>query len=177
MKKHLLVLIFLSIALFQNKAYSQESKQIQISSPAFENNKLIPKQYTCNGINISPPLSWNKIPPTTKSLALISDDPDAPMGTWVHWIIYNMPPISKGLQEGVLPLQNFSHDTKQGINDFKKIGYGGPCPPSGTHRYFFKLYALDTKLNLEAGATKKQLENAMKGHILAQAELTGKYKK
>ncbi len=176
-KKIITLFSVLCIFLLCYSSKAGEKSLLEIKSPAFENNKLIPKQYTCNGINISPPLFWSKIPVTTKSLALISDDPDAPMGTWVHWIIYNMPPISKGLQEGVLPLQNFSHDTKQGLNDFNKIGYGGPCPPSGTHRYFFKLYALDTKLNLEAGATKKQLENAMKDHILAQAELIGKYKK
>ena len=150
---------------------------IEIKSPAFENNGMIPKQYTCDGRNISPPLSWNGISADTKSLALICDDPDAPAGTWVHWVIYNMPPAAKGLQEGVLPLKDFSHDTKQGITDFKKIGYGGPCPPNGNHRYFFKLYALNIKLNLESGATKKQLEDAMKGHIIAQAELVGKYKR
>ena len=149
----------------------------EIKSPAFENNGIIPKQYSCDGINISPPLSWSNIPEGAKSLALILDDPDAPTGTWVHWIIYNMPPASKGLQEGVIPIQEMAHETKQGINDFKKIGYGGPCPPSGTHRYFFKLYALDTKLTLKSGATKKQLENAIKGHIILQGELIGKYKK
>ena len=151
--------------------------KIEISSPAFKNNGTIPKQYTCDGRNISPPLSWNGISADTKSLALICDDPDAPMGTWVHWVIYNMPPTSKGLQEGVLPIPEFAHTARQGITDFKKIGYGGPCPPNGTHRYFFKLYALDTKLNLESGATKKQLEDAMKGHVVAQAELIGKYKR
>ena len=181
LSEKLFIIIFLLIfcLTISHKAFSMpvENKKVELSSSAFKANGLIPKQYTCDGINISPSLSWNNIPENAKSLTLILDDPDAPGRTWVHWIIYNMPPISKGLQEGVLPLQNFSHDTKQGLNDFNKIGYGGPCPPSGTHRYFFKLYALDTKLNLEAGATKKQLENAMKDHILAQAELIGKYKK
>ena len=178
MNKLFTIIVFLSLFQYNNLFYaSGKTNMLEIKSPAFENNEMIPKQYSCDGENFSPPLLWNNIPLDSKSLALICDDPDAPAGTWVHWIIYNMPPTSKGLQEGVLPLQNFAHDTKQGITDFKKIGYGGPCPPSGTHRYFFKLYALNTKLNLEAGATKKQLEDAMKKHIIAQAELVGKYKK
>ena len=176
MKKIFIVLFCLLLANNFSHAISKAS-MFEISSPVFENNGIIPKAYTCGGENFSPPLSWNNIPPNAKSLALISDDPDASAGTWVHWIIFNMPPNSKGLQEGVLPIQEMAHETKQGVNDFKKIGYGGPCPPSGTHRYFFKLYALNTKLNLEAGTTKKQLENAMKGHILTQAELIGKYKR
>ncbi len=150
---------------------------IEIKSPEFKSEDMMPAKYTCDGGNFSPPLSWDGIPKDAKSLVLICDDPDAPMGTWVHWLIYNMPPASKGLQEGVLPVESFSHDTKQGINDFKEIGYGGPCPPSGVHRYFFKLYALDSKLNLPAGATKKELLVAMKEHILAQAEMIGKYEK
>ena len=169
----LICLLFInnfSLAAFGNS-------KIEIKSSAFENNGSIPKQYTCDGENFSPPLLWNNIPEGTKSLALILDDPDAPSGTWTHWIIFNMPPASKGLQEGVLPIQDMAHETKQGINDFKKIGYGGPCPPSGTHRYFFKLYALDTKLNLESGNTKKQLEATMKEHVISQAELVGKYKR
>ncbi len=177
MKKYLLSLIFLLTILLQNKAYPQGDKQIEIHSPTFENNELIPKDYTCDGKDISPPLSWSGIPENTKSLVLICDDPDAPMGTWVHWVIYNMPPASKGLQEGVIPLPDLPYDTKQGINDFKKVGYSGPCPPSGTHRYFFKLYALNTKLNLKSNATKNQLLAAMKGHILSQTELIGKYKR
>ena len=175
MKKVFIILICLFF--FNNFSYTISKTSMEIKSPAFENNGLIPKQYTCEGRNISPPLSWDGIPAGAKSLALISDDPDAPAGTWVHWVIYNMPPASKGLQEGVLPMQNLPHDTKQGINDFKKIGYGGPCPPGGTHRYFFKLYALDTKLNLDSGATKSQLLAAIEGHILAQTELIGKYKR
>ena len=180
MTKYFLTILFLIISFsVNNLSYAEikDAKKIEISSPAFENNSLIPKQYTCDGENFSPPLSWSNIPADTKSLALICDDPDAPAGTWVHWVIYNMPPASKGLQEGVLPLKDFSHNAKQGINDFKKFGYGGPCPPSGTHRYFFKLYALNTNLNLESGADKKQLLIAMKGHILSQTEIVGKYKR
>ena len=173
------IFIVLFCLLFVNYFSYAASKvnMLEITSPVFKHNGTIPKKYTCDGINISPELSWDNLPEDTNSLALIVDDPDAPAETWVHWVIYNIPPNSKGLQEGVLPLRALPHNTKQGINDFKKIGYGGPCPPSGTHRYFFKLYALDTKLNLDSGATKKDLENAMKGHILAQTELVGKYKR
>ena len=175
--KKIFILLF-CLFFINNFSYAaHETNTLEISSPAFKNNGIIPKQYTCDGANISPPLSWTGIPESTKSLALILDDPDAPGSTWVHWVIYNMPPDSKGLQEDVLPIQDMAHETKQGTNDFKKIGYGGPCPPSGTHRYFFKLYELDTKLNLESGATKKQLLIAMKGHIISQAKLVGKYKR
>lgn len=151
--------------------------KIEVKSSAFEANGMIPKKYTCDGEDISPPLSWSGVPEGTKSLALISDDPDAPMGTWVHWVIYNIPPTEKGLQEAFPTDEKLSNGTLQGITDFKRIGYGGPCPPSGVHRYFFKLYALDTKLSLDAAVTKKQLLDAMQGHILAQGELMGKYKR
>ncbi len=178
MNKLFTIIVFLSLFQYNDLFYaSGKTNMLEIKSPAFENNSLIPKQYTCDGGNISPSLSWSNIPADAKSLALICDDPDAPAGTWVHWIIYNMPPASKGLQEGVLPIQELAHDTKQGTTDFKKIGYGGPCPPKSTHRYFFRLYALNAKLNLEAGATKKQLLIAMEKHILAEAELIGKYKR
>ena len=151
--------------------------KLEIKSSVFETGGMISKKYTCDGEDVSPPLSWDGIPEGTKSLALISDDPDAPMGTWVHWVMYNIPPSVKELKEG-FPTDKKLHDgTLQGITDFKKIGYGGPCPPSGIHRYYFKLYALDTKLNLEPGATKKQLLSAMEGHLLAQAEVMGKYKR
>ena len=155
----------------------ETTTKLQIKSSAFETGGMIPKQYTCDGEDISPPLSWDGVPESTKSLALISDDPDAPMGTWVHWVLYDLPGSTRELQENFPKDKTLSNGAKQGITDFKKIGYGGPCPPSGVHRYFFKLYALDTKLNLEPGATKKQLEDAMKTHILAQAELMGKYKR
>ena len=171
--KKILVIVILLILLQLCPSY--RASAFEIKSPAFENNGVIPKQYTCDGINLSPSLSWSGISEGTKSLVLISDDPDAPAGTWTHWIMYNIPPLSKGLQDGVLPMQNLPHEAKQGLNDFKKIGYGGPCPPSGTHRYFFKLYALDTKLNLEGSATKKKLEDAMKGHVLTEAQIIGKY--
>ena len=149
--------------------------KIQIKSSAFENTEMIPSKYTCDDEDISPPLSWNGIPEGAKSLALISDDPDAPMGTWVHWVVYNIPSSEKGFQENLPKDKKLSNGTLQGITDFKRIGYGGPCPPSGVHRYYFKLYALDTKLNLEPGITKEQLLKAMESHVLAQAELMGRY--
>jgi hypothetical protein len=140
-----------------------------LSSSAFENGRSIPGEYTCDEADVSPPLTFGEIPENAKSLALIMDDPDAPMGTWVHWVIWNILPNITGLSKG----ENITFP--QGTNDFGKQEYGGPCPPSGTHRYFFKLYALDTMLELEAGATKNQLEEAMSGHIIAQGQLMGTY--
>lgn len=184
-----LFMAFLLICSWQNVCVGQKESQtqattkrpkkmeIKITSPAFENGGMIPAKYTCDGINVSPPLAWGSIPEGTKSLALISDDPDAPTGTWVHWVIYNLPADIKGLPENIPPLKELEHGAKQGITDFRRIGYGGPCPPSGTHRYYFKIYALDIMLDLEAGATKKQLLKAMEGHILAQGQLMGRYKR
>jgi Raf kinase inhibitor-like YbhB/YbcL family protein len=148
---------------------------IPITSPAFVQGKMIPAKYTCDGQNISPPLAWDSVPAGTKSLALISDDPDAPAGTWVHWVVYNLSANLLGLNENIPATDSVPGGGKQGISDFGKPGYGGPCPPGGTHRYFFKLYALDTVLALSGQVTKKQLEAAMKGHILGQGELMGKY--
>ena len=148
---------------------------MELKSSAFAAAGMIPKQYTCDGQDISPPLNWSDVPPGTKSLALIADDPDAPMGTWVHWVVWNIPPTLRGLDENVPKRDSLPNGIKQGMTDFKKIGYGGPCPPSGTHRYFFKLYALDTTLNLPPTTIKKELEKALHGHVLQQAELIGKY--
>jgi len=142
---------------------------MKLTSPVFENNGLIPSKYTCQGEDINPALSIEDIPGGTKSLALIVDDPDAPMGTWVHWVVYDIAPVSR-IDEDSIP-------GKQGINDFRRKDYGGPCPPSGTHRYFFKIYALDEELGLEEGVNKKGLEKAMQAHILEKAELIGLYKK
>ncbi|MFB3926684.1 MAG: YbhB/YbcL family Raf kinase inhibitor-like protein [Syntrophales bacterium] len=150
---------------------------MEIKSPAFKQGEMIPAKYTCDGPNVSPPLEWSGAPPATKSFALISDDPDAPSGTWVHWVVYNIPPASTKIPENIPPEKNFPGGGKHGTTDFRRIGYGGPCPPSGTHRYFFKLYALDSMLDLPAGATKAELLKAMKGHVLAEAELMGKYKR
>lgn len=148
---------------------------IQITSSVFKEGEPIPSKYTCDGEDISPPLKWSSLPEGTKSLALISDDPDAPVGTWVHWVIYNIPPTVTELEEGIPSDKELPSGAKQGMNDFKKIGYGGPCPPSGTHRYFFKLYALDSELNLEPRATKKDVLKAMEGHILEMGQLMGTY--
>ncbi|MFN3533427.1 MAG: YbhB/YbcL family Raf kinase inhibitor-like protein [Candidatus Brocadia sp.] len=151
--------------------------EIKMKSTAFEEGGMIPKKYTCNGSDVSPPISWTSVPEGTKSLALICDDPDAPMGTWVHWVLFNLPADIRELPENIPPEKTLANGAKQGITDFRKIGYGGPCPPGGTHRYYFKLYALDTEINLDAEITKKQLLKAMEGHILAEGQLMGKYKR
>jgi len=149
--------------------------RIEIKSRVFENEGMIPRKYTCDGDDISPPLSWHSVPEETKSIAVICDDPDAPMGTWVHWVVYDIPPETRELKENVTPEREMDIGGIQGMNDFKKVGYGGPCPPGGTHRYFFKIFALDSCLELGPGATKDQLLIAMEGHILAKGELIGKY--
>jgi len=148
---------------------------MNLTSSAFTHGAMIPKKYTCDGRDISPPLSWSDPPEKTESFALIMDDPDAPMGTWVHWVLYNIPATARSLSEGVPTDAELPDGSRQGRNSWHRIGYGGPCPPSGTHRYFFKLYALDTKLNLASGVTKEELLQAMAGHIVAQAELMGRY--
>lgn len=148
---------------------------LEVKSPAFSEGSAIPTQYTCDGRDVSPPLAWSGVPPGAASLALVCDDPDAPRGTWVHWVVFDLPPSSKGLPEGVPAKDEVASGGLQGTNDFRKIGYGGPCPPGGTHRYVFTLYALDSKLRLSAGATKKELLAAARGHVLAEGKLTGKY--
>lgn len=151
--------------------------KMELKSKTFELGGLIPAKYTCDGEEISPPLNWSDTPAGTKTFALISDDPDAPVGTWVHWVIWNIPASARALDENLPKSASLPNGAKQGTTDFRRIGYGGPCPPSGTHRYFFKLYALDMTLDLPASTTKKDLEMAMQGHILAQAELIGKYRR
>ncbi len=150
---------------------------IQLTSSAFEEGNLIPSKYTCDGADVSPPLKWSNVPQNTKTIALICDDPDAPVGTWVHWVIYNIPPTVTELPEGVPSDKTLSNGAIHGINDFRKYGYGGPCPPGGTHRYYFKIYALDTELKLAPGAKKSDVEKAMQGHILAKGQLMGRYKR
>jgi len=143
---------------------------ILVTSPAFSDGGAIPRKHTCDAENLSPSLSWTGIPAQTSSLVLVVDDPDAPGRTFVHWLLYDIPPDQTGLPEGVKGVGT------PGTNDFRQLGYGGPCPPRGTaHRYFFKLYALDVRLDLKAGLGKSDLEKAMKGHILAQGQLMGKY--
>ncbi|MBI4341260.1 MAG: YbhB/YbcL family Raf kinase inhibitor-like protein [Candidatus Omnitrophica bacterium] len=148
-----------------------------LTSPAFTDSQSIPAVYTCDGRDLSPPLSWSEPPPGTKSFALISDDPDAPAGTWVHWVLYNLPPSTRSLKEGLPTAAQLPDGARQGMTDFGRAGYGGPCPPSGTHRYYFTLYALDTALTLKADAAKRDLEAAMSGHTLARAQLMGTYRR
>jgi len=147
----------------------------ELTSTTFAPGEPIPRQYTCDGDDISPPLQWNDPHEGAQSFALICDDPDAPGGTWVHWVLYNLPAGTRGLPEAVPPDGDLPDGGRHGKNSWRRLGYGGPCPPSGTHRYFFKLYALDTVLDLDAGASKEQLLQALEGHILAQAELMGTY--
>jgi Raf kinase inhibitor-like YbhB/YbcL family protein len=154
---------------------------LSITSPSFPDGGEIPARFTCEGTDISPALEWSGQPPATASLALIVDDPDAPdprapRMTWVHWILYNLPPTASGLQEAI-PRNSLPPGTRDGENDWKRTGYGGPCPPIGRHRYFFKLYALDILLPNLKSPTKAVLEKAMTGHILAQATLMGTYQK
>lgn len=146
------------------------SMDLIVTSSAFNEGETIPVEYTCNGKNISPPLAWSGIPADTKTLALIADDPDAPAGIWVHWVLFNLPGQTEGLVAGVLKAG------VEGTNSSRKTGYSGPCPPPGKpHRYFFKLYALDASLDIGAGASKAELEKAMQGHILAQGQLMGTF--
>lgn len=149
---------------------------LKLTSAAFQPGGTIPKKFTCDGPDVSPALAWSGAPAGTKSFALIMDDPDAPVGTWVHWVLYDLPAGMHELAENVAKQEELPDGARQGRNDFRRIGYGGPCPPPGpAHRYFFKLYALDAKLGLKPGATKADVEKAMKGHVLAQGELMGRY--
>ena len=149
----------------------------ELTSSAFPYGEAIPSRYTCDGEDVSPPLGWSLPPSGTKALVLISDDPDAPRGTWVHWLVYNLPPTIRQLEEAFPADAELPDGTKQGTTDFGRTGYGGPCPPSGIHRYFFKLYALDRTLPLVPGATAREVEETMQGHILAQAQLMGTYRR
>ncbi|ADP77054.1 phospholipid-binding protein, PBP family [Methanothermus fervidus DSM 2088] len=148
---------------------------MKIFSKAFKNGEKIPKKYTCDGQDISPPIKWEDIPENTKTLVLICEDPDAPGKTWVHWVLFNIPPEIEELPEGVENKEKLENGAIHGVNDWGRLGYGGPCPPSGTHRYYFRLYALDTELKLEPGAKKEEVVEAMKDHIIDQAELMGTY--
>lgn len=151
--------------------------EIKVTSRAFQEGGMIPRRYTCDGEDVSPPLAWTGVPEGTKTIALIGDDPDAPMGTWVHWVLFNLPANIKELAEAVPADKELLSGAKQGRNDFRRIGYGGPCPPGGTHRYFLRLYALDSVLDLAAGASKADLLKAIQGHVLAEGQLMGKYKR
>jgi len=166
----LLVLVFsVPLALGED---APKTEGLKITSPVFENNGILPPRYTCDGKNINPPLMIKNVPRGAKSLALILDDQDAPRGSFVHWIVWNIDPEIKDIKEDSVP-----EGAVEGTNDFKKRNYGGPCPPARAHRYAFKLYVLDIRLNLETRSTKAVLEKAMKGHILAQAQLITSYKR
>jgi Raf kinase inhibitor-like YbhB/YbcL family protein len=169
MNKKIFIIFFIFVSLLLVKI-TEGGEAMKITSPEFGHNQLIPKKFTCQGEDINPALVIEGVPGDAKSLALIVDDPDAPMGTWVHWLIFDIPVTTTRIEENSVP-------GKLGRNDFRRENYGGPCPPSGTHRYFFKIYALDTLLNLEEGIKKSALEKAMQGHILDKAELIGLYKK
>jgi Raf kinase inhibitor-like YbhB/YbcL family protein len=181
MKSTQIVIVF--ILLIAAMLWSQERRggstmSFNLNSTAFQPGGDIPAKYTCSGADVSPALSWTDPPPGTQSFALITDDPDAPVGTWVHWVVYDLPATARQLPEGVSKTDAVSGGGLQGQNDFRKTGYGGPCPPPGKpHRYYFKLYALDSKLNLKPGATKKAVEQAMQGHVLGQSELMGKFRR
>ncbi|MGV2827305.1 YbhB/YbcL family Raf kinase inhibitor-like protein [Myxosarcina sp. GI1(2024)] len=151
---------------------------MRLLSDSFSADGMIPSRYTCDGENISPALKWNDVPLETQSLALIVDDPDAPGTIFVHWVVYDLSPKTREIAEDVTPGESLLEGRgTQGRNGFGNLGYGGPCPPDGIHRYFFKLYALDGPLGLAAGATKQEVEAAMEGHILAHSELTGRYER
>jgi Raf kinase inhibitor-like YbhB/YbcL family protein len=154
-----------------------EKRSLRVTSEAFAEGGLIPAEYTCAGANVSPPLKWGDVPAETKSLALVVDDPDAPRGTWVHWVVYNLPAATKALPASIAAESELPGGGRQGRNDFGQLGYGGPCPPSGTHRYYFKLYALNVAPDLPPGATKQDLLRAMYGHILDEGQLIGKFKR
>jgi Raf kinase inhibitor-like YbhB/YbcL family protein len=166
----------LAVAFSQAAPQAGGKSMLSISSPRFSNGGVIAKEFTCDGPDLSPPLSWTDPPAETKSFALLVDDPDAPVGNWNHWTAWNLSSSLRGLPENVSKEAHLSDGTRQGLNDFRKPGYNGPCPPPGKpHRYYFKLFALDATLDLKPNAGKKELEAAMKGHILAHAESMGRY--
>jgi Raf kinase inhibitor-like YbhB/YbcL family protein len=160
------------------EASGGSNMSFSLQSPSFSSGRPIPKKFSCEGSDTSPALQWAEPPANTQSFVLIADDPDAPAGTWTHWVAYDLPASLRQLPEGVSKQAGLAQSGAQGINDFGKTGYGGPCPPPGKpHRYFFKLYALDAKLNLKPGAGKQQVESAMQGHVLGKAELMGTHQR
>lgn len=171
MGSRFILFVFLLMAVFPKGGAA-----MQIRSSAFQEGETIPQKYTCDGDDVSPPLAWAEIPAGTKSFALISDDPDAPMGTWVHWVVYDLPAHLTELGEDIPKTDTLPDGAKHGITDFGTAGYGGPCPPPGKfHRYYFKLYALDALLKLPPKVSKGKLLKAMQGRILAEAQLMGRY--
>jgi Raf kinase inhibitor-like YbhB/YbcL family protein len=182
MRKHCILLVA-GIALLgalppqKAQADTQGERQMEITSKAFSQGGTIPSRHTCDGEDVSPPIAWKGVPEGTRSIALICEDPDAPVGTFVHWVYYDIPPSTEGLPEGIPGDKRPEAGGVQGINDFPAIGYGGPCPPSGVHRYFFRVYAVDTELELPPGSTVKEVMGAMDGHMLGMGELMGRYQR
>ncbi|MGB9736498.1 MAG: YbhB/YbcL family Raf kinase inhibitor-like protein [bacterium] len=166
------VLTAFGFMLFCSKIYAGETKGLSLTSPDFNQGGFIPSLYTCDGKNVNPQLIIHNVPGKTKSLVLIVEDPDAPAGLWIHWLMWNIDPDVRVIKENSVP-----SGAIQGMNDFKNYGYGGPCPPWGTHRYFFKLFALDTKLSMSSKASKDDIEKAMKSHVIAKTELMGLYRR
>ena len=177
----LLSLINLAVATSANRlghAQGEHAMAFALSSKSFPNGGDIPKKFTCDAADVSPEMAWTEAPGGTKSFALIADDPDAPAGTWTHWVLYDLPPEINELAEDSAKQPELPNGARQGRNDFGKIGYNGPCPPPGKpHRYFFKLHALDRKLNLKPGAAKQEVEGAIAEHTLGKAEWMGRYKR
>lgn len=168
------VLLFFFLFLFQTAVFSEVPKFI-LSSPSFSDSQAIPEAHACTGKNISPALQWKNAPPATQSFVLIVEDPDAPIGSWTHWVVYNIPPMLSSLPAGLPKADQLVNGEIQGRNDFQSLGYGGPCPPSGTHRYYFRLYALDYAPALGKGLRKMEILRVIKGHVLGEAVLMGTY--
>jgi Raf kinase inhibitor-like YbhB/YbcL family protein len=168
-------LLFTSALMYPAHAGTEGGKQMEITSQAFGQGEMIPPRYTCNGENVSPPIAWKGVPDGTRSITVICEDPDAPMGIWVHWVYYDIPPQASPLPENIPAEERPAAGGTQGITDFLTIGYGGPCPPSGTHRYFFRVFAVDTELNLPPGSTKEEVLSSMEGHLLGMGELMGRF--
>ncbi|MDP8217420.1 MAG: YbhB/YbcL family Raf kinase inhibitor-like protein [Candidatus Theseobacter exili] len=171
----LLFMCFITVnAETEEPSKGEKVMTISVQSSAFQEGQRIPERYTCKGANVSPPLSWSGVPEGTKCLVLICDDPDASVGTWAHWVVYGISAATTELPEGVPPRETFSGGAKHGLNDSRKLGYSGPCPPPGSkHRYFFKLYALDTDIDLDFGAEKTIVLKRIKGHVIAEGQLMG----
>jgi hypothetical protein len=172
-----LLAVFVMLPFLQGRALGEEDgmKKIAVTSSAFGKGGSIPPEFTCDGADMSPPIEWSGVPANAQSLAVIVDDPDAPSGDWAHWLVYDLPPDLTQLPAGISPEEKLFVSGSQGLTDFRKLGYQGPCPPGGEHRYFFKVYALDAMLSLKPGASKQELFQAMQGHVLAEGVLMGKY--
>ncbi len=173
----ILIIYFSTINTFPQQEKGDDNMEIEIKSRSFNAGEIIPAKYTCDGENVSPQLSWTCSVEGVKTFAVIVEDPDAPSGIFTHWIVYNIQAKINSLMENSTPSKNLPDEVLMGTNDFGRIGYGGPCPPSGTHRYFFKVYGLDSAVHLDTGATIREVMKKMEGHIIARGELMGKYRR